>query len=65
MCNGGTVTLTGNTSANGTYEWFDANYSTLLSTDPIHTINNLTAGTYTYNYILNVNYTSSTSYHIK
>ncbi|WP_449374866.1 Ig-like domain-containing protein, partial [Brumimicrobium mesophilum] len=55
ICNGGDVTLTGNTAASGTYEWFDENYTTLLSTDPIHTINNLSAGTYTYNYILNVN----------
>ncbi|WP_159038655.1 Ig-like domain-containing protein, partial [Brumimicrobium mesophilum] len=55
VCNGGTVTLTGNTATSGTYEWYDENYTTLLSTNAVHSINNMSAGTYTYNYILNVN----------
>ncbi|WP_199851671.1 Ig-like domain-containing protein, partial [Brumimicrobium mesophilum] len=61
ICNDGTVTLTGNTAAGATYEWYNDNYTTLLSTNAVHSINNLSVGTYTYNYVLTVNGCSDTA----
>ena len=55
ICLSGTVTLTGNTQLGATYEWYDSSFTTLLATSNTHTISGLTAGSYTYQYILNVN----------
>ncbi len=55
ICNNGSVTLTGNTAVNGTYEWYDSAFTTLLATSNTHVITGLTTGSYTYQYILNVN----------
>ncbi|MCJ8289737.1 MAG: gliding motility-associated C-terminal domain-containing protein, partial [Flavobacteriales bacterium] len=55
ICANADVTLTGNTQAGATYQWFDELYTTLLSTSTIHIETSLATGTYTFNYIVNSN----------
>jgi len=60
ICNGDDATLTGNSASGATYEWYDAAYTTLLSTNAIHTVIGLTADA-DFNFIITVNGCSDTA----